>query len=244
METETLLERIDRSTDEEKELIARVIDRSRSFQQSLLKALAEVKQNKQATVIKIFRDVEIDKFSKLFSDLIIDFIQPYSFTDKNLINKIRKNPFLSFDEIISSPKFLEELNFSSPLVIFRLKGIKAKWDLLFGDDLPLDSKEVAFLLNISPQTVNKWRRQGRLLGVRFGQYKYLYPAWQFQNTSIMGGLDLVLDELREYDDWTRLAFLKTGDIRLNGATPLEKLRAGDVESVVWAASCYGRQISA
>jgi hypothetical protein len=39
-------------------------------------------------------------------------------------------------------------------------------------------------------------------------------------------------------------FFKTGDIRLDGATPLERLKAKEIERVVWVASCYGKQIAA
>lgn len=54
------------------------------------------------------------------------------------------------------------------------------------------------------------------------------------------GLSKVLATLKNYDPWTQLMFLKTGDVRLGGATPLEQLKIGDVDAVVWAAECYGK----
>jgi len=44
--------------------------------------------------------------------------------------------------------------------------------------------------------------------------------------------------------WTQMLFLLTGDIRLEGATPLEKLQKGEIEPVVLAAKCYGSHSAA
>jgi hypothetical protein len=41
-----------------------------------------------------------------------------------------------------------------------------------------------------------------------------------------------------------MLFLLTGDIRLEGATPLEKLQKGEIEPVVLAAKCYGSHSAA
>ncbi|MFM7906158.1 MAG: hypothetical protein ACKPA9_13670, partial [Microcystis sp.] len=53
------------------------------------------------------------------------------------------------------------------------------------------------------------------------------------------GLDQVLAVLKEDGAWTQMLFLLTGAIRLEGATPLEKLKKGEIEPVVWTAKCYG-----
>lgn len=244
METETLLDKVERSTDEEKELIAQIIGTSRSFQKSLSEALAKVQQDRNLTVRQAFATFKKKRVLKLFSRWIFDIISPYCRITPILKQKIKSEPLESIREILSSPEIVQELKLADPLAVYYLKGIQAKWDLLFGEDLPLDSGEVAVLLHITPQTVNRRRQKGRLLGIKLGQQGYLYPSWQFQQNRVIEGLESVLKEFQEADSWTKLLFLKTGDIRLNGATPLEKLRSGDIDAVVWAASCYGKQISA
>ncbi len=54
----------------------------------------------------------------------------------------------------------------------------------------------------------------------------------------------VLAVLKEDGAWTQMLFLLTGDIRLEGATPLEKLQKGEIEPVVLAAKCYGSHSAA
>jgi hypothetical protein len=35
-------------------------------------------------------------------------------------------------------------------------------------------------------------------------------------------------------------FFKTGDLRLDGKTPLECLQVGEIDNVILAAQCYGK----
>jgi hypothetical protein len=136
------------------------------------------------------------------------------------------------------------LNNIDPLDRFRIKGNIDKLTLLFEQDTPLYIDEVSDLLGVDFETIDRLRETNKLLGVNINDYCYIYPSWQFQNNNIITGLDLVLNELKEYSNWTKLMFFLTGDVRLNNSTPLEILKSGDIQSVVWSASCYGKQISA
>lgn len=68
-----------------------------------------------------------------------------------------------------------------------------------------------------------------------------FPAFQFEADGVLAGLPDVLRALHEINDWTAFNFLVTPDLRLNGRTPLEVLRDGNVRDAVWAASAYGNQ---
>lgn len=239
MKIETLLEKIARSSDEEKELIAQIIHTSRSFQKDIGEAL---RVNK--LTLSAFNEVRHKRFSNYFSRYILDVLPQDNNIVDDYIEQIKSDPLEAIKQILSRSEIIQKLSKFDPLIIYRIKGIESKWRLLFGEELPLDSTEVASLLNIARQTVNKQRKKGKLLGICLGNQGYLYPACQFQNGQVIKGLEPVLKELQEYETWTQLSFLKTGDVRLQGATPLEKLKEGDIDTVIWAASCYGKQISA
>ena len=152
-----------------------------------------------------------------------------------------------FDVMVTGftqPEVLKSLAPDDPLASARLKGHQVKYELLYGDATPLSSSDVADLLHVSRQAVDKRRKKHQLLGVSLGRRGYLYPAEQFLDGQTVSGLDKVLAALQEYSAWTQLMFLKTGDVRLQGKTPLDCLREGQVEDVVQAAECYGDQSAA
>jgi hypothetical protein len=129
--------------------------------------------------------------------------------------------------------------FDDPLMISILKGYKDKLNLLFEDGFPLKASNVAELLHCDIQEVENLRIKDQLLGVMVGQQEYFYPRFQLEGSKILKGLEEVLKMLKDYSSWTQLMFLKTGDIRLDGKTPLEVLQKGDIEKVVATAKCYG-----
>lgn len=142
------------------------------------------------------------------------------------------------------PEVLDTFAPDDPLAAARLKGHQVKHELLYEDAAPLTSPEVAELLHISRQAVDKRRRNGKLLGVSLGRRGYLYPAEQFTDGRTVSGLDKVLTALQAYSAWTQLMFLKTGDARLEDKTPLDCLRTGRIEDVVRVAESYGKHSAA
>lgn len=131
-----------------------------------------------------------------------------------------------------------------PLYKARLRGLKIKRELLFTEGKPFNSEEVASLLGMSRQAVDKRRKQNRLLALSLGKRGYRFPAWQFTSTGTLPGLEKVLEALSHISDWGKLEFFLTGDIRLEGNSPLECLRLGDIESVIRVAKLYGEQSAA
>ena len=126
-----------------------------------------------------------------------------------------------------------------PLAAARVRGRQFKHELLYGDGQPLTEEDVATLLKISNQEIARLRSECKILAISQDKQIYLYPHWQFKDGDILIGFDRVLAALANFDPLMQLMFLKTGDLRLNGNTPLECLISGDIDAVVNAATCYG-----
>lgn len=229
MKAETLVKKVHRATSAEQKLIAQILEAPPPLQHSLSAALLEVKKKKAAI-----------EFWQAIVDVAVEVSKEVAIPP----DLSQKDPFARIVAVLTAKEALDKLAPSDPLAAARLKGVTVKRDLLYRDGQPLTSEEVASLLHLTRQAVDKRRRNGQLLGVSLGRRGYLYPVWQFHEGGVLPGLDRVLAELREYDPWTQLMFFQTGDIRLDGATPLEQLQAGESDRVGWAASCYGQQIAA
>jgi hypothetical protein len=87
--------------------------------------------------------------------------------------------------------------------------------------------------------VDKRRQAGTLLGINVGGHGYHYPAWQFEQSGVVSGLERVLKTLARHDDWMKLAFFVNANDRLRGESPLTHLRRGDLQPVLDAAEAYG-----
>ncbi len=163
---------------------------------------------------------------------------------KKLNAIVESNQGSDFDtllEFLNDPDFLADATKTDPLAAAKLKGAKFKHDLLKGT---LSSEEIAKLLGISRQAVDKRRHNGKLLAFSQGRRGYAYPSWQVENGQVTAGLDQVLQVLSEYSEWTQAMFLTTGDLHLHGQTPLECLRLGKTQEVLTAAKIYGEQSAA
>ena len=137
---------------------------------------------------------------------------------------------------------------ADPLATARLRGARMKRELLKSEGGVLRAGQVAVLLGISTQAVNKRRKAGALLGLDVGGgTRFLYPAFQFtERGGVVPGLREVLRAFTAVEDpWMRANFLLTGDPRLGGRRPIDALReGGEVEAVRAAAAVYGRQVAA
>ena len=128
---------------------------------------------------------------------------------------------------------------SDRLAKARLRGAVAMREVLGGDEGALTVGEVAKLLDISRQAVDKRRKVRRLLGVEVPKRGVLYPAWQFTRTGTLAGVGEVLAALHEHDSWAQARFFVTENDRLGGKRPLDVLRRGKLERVLDAASVFG-----
>jgi len=129
---------------------------------------------------------------------------------------------------------------NDPLAAARLRGLQMKLDILERAGGALQPREVAVLLRMSRQAVGKRRMAGTLLGVPTGRRGYEYPACQFVDGGVVGGLAEVLSAFDEdVDPWMRLAFLMTANDSLGGELPMDALRRGEVNAVARAARIHG-----
>jgi hypothetical protein len=223
MSTQKLLDRVQNSSPIEQRLISNLLDTSAQFKNTLSTVLMESKQHQSLTA---------------YWQTVID-VSLAATHASNVTANPQSHGLEQMITALIAPELLAELAPIDPLAAARLRGMKVKQELLHSDGSPLKSEEVAQLLGISRQAVDKRRSKGQLLAVSLGKRGYFYPLWQFQAGKILPGLSLVLATLANFDAWTQLMFMKTGDIRLNNYTPLECLIAGDVDGVVAAARCYG-----
>lgn len=147
------------------------------------------------------------------------------------------------DELLTSDMFAATIEPDLELKA-KLRGLKAREQMLKYQALPWTSNVVAEYLRITPQMVSKKRRGKKLLGLSFGNKEYMYPAWQFDQNGILLGLEQVLLVLNQglVPDWDKLRFLVTPDLRLAAKSPVELLQSNQLEAVLVMAKVYGVQI--
>jgi hypothetical protein len=140
---------------------------------------------------------------------------------------------------LSSTDVVEVTPGADPLANARLRGIHAKRGLLDAEGGSIAASEVARILGISRQAVDKRRQAGTLLAIRAGGHGYRYPAWQFEESGVLDGLERVLKALARHDEWMKLAFFVNSNVRLDDESPLQRMRRSDVAAVLQAAEAYG-----
>lgn len=148
-----------------------------------------------------------------------------------------------FVDVLLKPDMLITQKEADPLLTAKLRGVKAKKQMLETEGESWSSNDVAEYLNVALNTVSKQRRQGKILGLHCGARGYRYPCWQFQSNEVLSGLKEVLAVLNENSvpDWDKLRFFLTGDLRLKSKTPLSSLRSGAIEDAIASAGSYGVQ---
>jgi hypothetical protein len=70
---------------------------------------------------------------------------------------------------------------------------------------------------------------------------YTYPAFQFEDGKTLNALKEILKALKSHDPWMQSIFFVNENDRLEGRTPLEVLRQGELDAVIRAAEVYGEQ---
>jgi hypothetical protein len=107
----------------------------------------------------------------------------------------------------------------------------------------LTPQEVANWLGVTTVTVKNWRQQGKLLGFKFDDHQFLYPAFQFAATpeegekGILRNFGDVLRSLPFESSWAKAQFFLAPLPALGGRTPLDVLRGAatpaPVDSPEW-----------
>ncbi len=103
----------------------------------------------------------------------------------------------------------------------------------------LTTEQVQHLVDLrNRESVHRWRRNGRILGWEGAKRGYVYPAAQFDERGCpLEGLDQVCPHFPDHYavwDWMTIPLDS-----LDGQTPLEKLREGEIDTVVGAALADG-----
>jgi hypothetical protein len=130
-----------------------------------------------------------------------------------------------------------------PLATARLRGEQAKRDILAAQGNMLDPDTVAARLGWSSEVVEERRQAGLLLALPLDHDTWGFPTWQFTEEGLLSGLEQVLRSLNAPDPWSRILFLQSGDPYLDGQTPLELIRRGEIEPVRRLAASYDELVA-
>lgn len=131
---------------------------------------------------------------------------------------------------------------TEPLALALLQGATAKRDLERAAGGMAGAEEVATVLGISRQAVDKRRRAESLLAVASPSKDWWYPRAQFSaQGEPLPGLDRVLRAFRVTDPWMRLDALLARDPALGGRSAFEALASGEVDPVIRAVAAFGDQ---
>lgn len=144
-------------------------------------------------------------------------------------------------EALSAASRAAELTEDGPLFAAKIRGVLRKQEMLTAAGGALTSEQVAAVLNLSRQAVDKRRSSNQLLALTQGRRGYSYPGFQFEDGKTLPGLEDVLKALNALDPWMQLNFFTSPAERLGGKTPIEALREGRLNDVARVASTYGEQ---
>jgi hypothetical protein len=115
------------------------------------------------------------------------------------------------------------------------RGRERVAQILAGSDM-LAGRDFARALGISPQTLNQWREQRRVLALSGAKRGFRYPDWQLLDAPLMLLPGLVeLHQVLEDQPWAVYRFLRQHHIALDGRTGIESLKSGDIDATIAAA---------
>jgi hypothetical protein len=134
-----------------------------------------------------------------------------------------------------------DLGTLDPLVESLARGALVKQDLLRQAGGALTAGQVAELLGISRQAVDKRRHRGTLLAVPTGSGENVYPACQFTPDGVVPHLESVLGAIGSDSPWTRLSLLLAPAPALAGKNLVAALSAGHIDKAVAVAAAFGEQ---
>jgi hypothetical protein len=123
----------------------------------------------------------------------------------------------------------------------RVRGLQRRDDLLAAEGGTLTTQAVARHLGLTPQAVHKRRNAGKLLALELGRRGLRFPAWQFADDGVLAGLEEVLRALEDAPPLAVVRFFLSGNARLVGKRPLDRLRLGDPAPVIAAARAFDLQ---
>jgi hypothetical protein len=141
--------------------------------------------------------------------------------------------------LLSSPEVSIKLKEANPLAPAKLRGLKEMEKLVHAEGGSVSGEEAAKLLGLKRQSIDKARKNGRLLGLPRGQKKFLYPIWQFEKGHILPGLKEVYAHLPPMGPWMQAAFMLSPNACIGEKSPLKALRHKDINAAIKAAQSCG-----
>jgi hypothetical protein len=133
---------------------------------------------------------------------------------------------------------------TDPLAAALARGERARRSILAAQGELLAVDEVAARLRMSRDEVLQRQMRGRLLALPLKDGVLGFPAWQFAEYGLLPGIETIFRNIGVDDPWMQAAYFLSGELLLDGQTPLDVLRRGDVEAVRRAAAAYGEQLAA
>jgi hypothetical protein len=191
----------------------------------------------------LLHDLATTKHPAFYSRVLRAFRRVENDLPANLIDEATAAPtdYLVAVEALSSAPEAADLVTVDPFAAAKFRGLKRKQQMLEAAGGAMSSEQVAEVLGISRQAVDKRRAANQLLALIQGRRGYSYPSFQFEDGKTVSGLEGVLWELKDLDPWMQMVFFTSPHERLGGKTPLEQLRKGSANQVKAAARGYGEQ---
>jgi hypothetical protein len=205
-----------------------------------------IKSNPESThryFTSALRELARTKHPAFYSRILRAFKKLESDLSSDLIDEATAAPtdYLVALEALSSAVESSQLIADDPFLAAKFRGLKRKRQMLETVRGTLTSEQVAEVLGISRQAVDKRRSSNQLLALTQGKRGYSYPSFQFDDGRTIPGLEEVLGELKPLDPWMQMVFFTSPHERLGGKTPIERLQKGSIEDVKSVAVEYGEQ---
>ena len=134
-----------------------------------------------------------------------------------------------------------DLSSVDPLAESLAQGVRIKQELLRETGGGLNTAQVASVLGMTRQGVDKRRIRGTILAVPIGSAEFIYPACQFTSEGLVPHLAEVLQSFQVRNPWTKLSVLLAPAPALGGRNPISALKDGDVKEVMAVAAAFGEQ---
>ena len=191
----------------------------------------------------VLRELTTTKHPAFYSRVLRAFRRLENDLPSTLIDDATAAPsdYLVAVEALTSASETTQLIVEDPFIAAKFRGLKRKQQMLETAGGALTSEQVAEILGISRQAVDKRRAATQLLALTQGRRGYSYPSFQFEDGRPITGLEEVLAELKELDPWMQMVFFTSPNERLGDKTPLERLKKGLVSEVRAAATGFGEQ---
>lgn len=97
---------------------------------------------------------------------------------------------------------------------------------------------------LTPATLHKRRSEHRIVSWKDARNRFHYPKWQFNDAgALISGVQDVLQTFQSLDEWRVMRYFLAPRHQLDDRTPLDLLRAGEVDKVVAHARAHAEENS-